>query len=48
MGRFRKTKCYCGSGFEAGFCNHQAAVKAAETGRPTKLQKAVKAGKPKR
>jgi len=36
-----KRKCWCGSGFEQGFCNHQAAVKEATTGRPTRLQKAV-------
>lgn len=34
-------KCWCGSGLEDGFCTHRSAVKEAETGRPTRLQKAV-------
>lgn len=48
MGIFKR-KCWCGSGLEAGFCSHRSAVRQAETGRPTKLQRAVKAKpKPKR
>lgn len=39
-----KRKCWCGSGLEAGFCSHRSAVKEATTGRPTRLQKAVKTG----
>jgi hypothetical protein len=41
---WRKTKCYCGSGYELGFCNHRAAEKEITTGRPTRLQKAVATG----
>jgi len=44
MGLFRKTKCYCGSGFELGFCSHRAVEREAATGRPTRLQKAVATG----
>lgn len=38
------SKCWCGSGLEAGFCTHRAAIKEAETGRETRLQRAARTG----
>jgi hypothetical protein len=37
LGRFRKQFCHCGSGKEAGFCNHKGALTqgTTENGRRT-------------
>jgi hypothetical protein len=42
MWPFTARKCWCGSGLERGFCTHRSTIRSAGTGRPTRLQTAVK------